>query len=393
MKTLKFLKRMGNPALQYYDLVKIACYSSSPTVAYQSARALYGSKRLANSCRYLAMILRDRGFDVFQFAVRSSVNYPTELFSCYAGAWNFEQMLYPCQRGWMEDQAEEYTPLHECFHFSHYYEDYYDCPYCSCDEESQSDAEFEEGYENEGSCDWNEPEEGDCDEDEAPAPPEPESAGHDSSRHTWQGRDSDDDGGADEDESPEAPEECSTEDIYPPCCFAAIERIEAAIQAAAGTNYPVIILDDDNFNACANGSEVMLNQGLVDNCNEDELAFVIAHEVIHNARMHGKGNALLIRSYGEKARAVMRNGITLKRLIGAFAICFAGSLHFYKQKRDNERESDREAKRLMIEAGFNPRGAITLLQKFTDHKPGWFDTHPSSSERIENVKKAYSGRR
>src|SRR5690606_22054392 len=125
--------------------------------------------------------------------------------------------------------------------------------------------------------------------------------------------------------------------------------------------------------------------------NEAELAAVLGHEVVHAAARHG-------------AQAVTR-GTLLQGALIAGAI--AGSRTEYgnlvvggaqlgaqlinqSYGRDAERESDHYGIPYMLEAGYDPRAAITLREKFVrlseGRNPGWleglFSSHPPSQERV-----------
>jgi hypothetical protein len=344
---------MGKPALEHYELVKIACYSTSPTVAFGSARRLGWSKHLANSCRYLAIIMRDHGFGIFKFVVENSTSYTVEFYCCYVCQWGFQQMLHRRLREIDEsDQDDEESPAGECFHFAHL-SNQAECPICCneySDDEEYSDYEDEDVDEND-------------DNDQ-----KYESEGNESG----------------EDNQEDAEQETQSE-----WGGNWVDEIADAIQEVSGTNYPINILDTNEIQGYTDGESIVLTQGLIDKCNTDELAFVIAHEVVHNVQNHIGDSAQLAQRYIKSIDDIVYNGKSgIKVLLGMIAMGTIGSLHYFKKSRDHERESDALAKKIVIEAGYSPRGGVTFLQRFSGKGGGWFDSHPSNEERIRNIKAA-----
>lgn len=159
--------------------------------------------------------------------------------------------------------------------------------------------------------------------------------------------------------------------------------------------YEFVVLNNGVPNAWAlPGGKIAVNRGLLLELeNEAELAAVLGHEIVHAAARHG-------------AQAVTR-GTLLQGALIAGAI--AGSRTEYgnlivggaqlgaqlinqSYGRDAEREADYYGMQYMLEAGYDPRAAISLQEKFValseGRNPGWleglFSSHPPSQERVEN---------
>jgi Zn-dependent protease with chaperone function len=59
------------------------------------------------------------------------------------------------------------------------------------------------------------------------------------------------------------------------------------VQAGAGIWMPISVNPSPIVNAYNTGSEIVIYQGLIDNCkNDDELALVIGHEIAHSTLSH-----------------------------------------------------------------------------------------------------------
>ena len=145
------------------------------------------------------------------------------------------------------------------------------------------------------------------------------------------------------------------------------------IQNAAGTNCSLIIIDDSNPQAYANGQNLAITTGAIDRLNDDELAFGLAHEIVHNLKRHPQRSE------------EMEN--VLKRAPDLFSfICT--SLFVQYRERCYEHGADEEAKSLMNRAGFNSESAASAMQKFDSNnegKGGLFHNHPSTDERIKRL--------
>jgi predicted Zn-dependent protease len=152
------------------------------------------------------------------------------------------------------------------------------------------------------------------------------------------------------------------------------------------------------------GGFIYVSRGLLALCNsEAELANVLGHELAHVAARH---------SVQRETRGVLLSPLTLvtgiagavtgiisPALGGAVAGIgtFAGQLVLAPYSRDQEREADRIGMNVAAEAGYDPAGMpqfLTTLQRDVAlvhgseaHKTSFFDSHPSTPERVANATK------
>ncbi len=138
-------------------------------------------------------------------------------------------------------------------------------------------------------------------------------------------------------------------------------------------DYRFYIVDQEVANAFAlPGGQIYVSRGLLLLANsEDELANVIGHEIVHAALRHASARQSVVRS-----------------IPGLFRFSAAGMIASYS--RNQEREADREGQILAGMAGYDP-GAMATFLKGLDYTerlqfgasrlPGFFDTHPTTSER------------
>lgn len=160
-----------------------------------------------------------------------------------------------------------------------------------------------------------------------------------------------------------------------------------------GLIYRVEIVDSPDYNAFAiPGGFVYVNRGLLERMNSmDELAFVMGHEIAHVAARH---------SASQISKAQLMNlgliGLTVgtKGTAQSYGqlINMGAGLAFNKFSRDDEREADHFGLIYMIRAGYNPKAALSSIEqmkRLEKRAPttmeSWFQTHPPTSERFENI--------
>jgi predicted Zn-dependent protease len=160
-----------------------------------------------------------------------------------------------------------------------------------------------------------------------------------------------------------------------------------------------LIPNTDMINAFAlPGGHVFVGQGLLDQMtSEDELAFVLGHEIEHVDHYHAVERVQI--------EAQLKN---LNLDIVAAIAQIPMSLWQAGYSKQQEFEADREGLRIADAAGYSPKGAINLLERWNklhseyvihsdtptgelsqlaiDGLSGYFRTHPLPSERLEQVR-------
>src|SRR5579872_1492309 len=154
------------------------------------------------------------------------------------------------------------------------------------------------------------------------------------------------------------------------------------------------VIDGDEMNAFAlPGGFVFVYTVLIKLASdEDEFAGALAHEIAHVAARH----MTCQESKAQVARAVsIIPGILLGGLGGMAARQAAnvgGPMVFRSFTRHDETEADYLGVQYMYAAGYDPTGAVSILEKLEalqKTKPGAvakvFATHPMNSDRIDNT--------
>ena len=143
---------------------------------------------------------------------------------------------------------------------------------------------------------------------------------------------------------------------------------------------------------------IYVSRGLLAIANsEDELAGVLAHEVVHVAARHhaqqqtrATGIGILALP-GRLAGAVI--GGPLGTAIAAPGVLVGAGL-FASYGRDQEREADRVGQEIAARAGYDPAGLASFLHTLELSTrearngragPSFFDTHPSTPERVSSA--------
>lgn len=149
------------------------------------------------------------------------------------------------------------------------------------------------------------------------------------------------------------------------------------------------IIETNEVNAFAlPGGFIFVTQALLNKIelNQDELAYILSHEIMHVVLKHPINRILADYSAQIIANIFMKGGA-----IGLIAKQLIGSLLRSSYSQENEFEADNYAVRLMISAGFNPCASISVLAKLSvstvQDVPmyNYFLSHPSASERIEKI--------
>ena len=165
--------------------------------------------------------------------------------------------------------------------------------------------------------------------------------------------------------------------------------------------YQFAIVDQWVPNAFAlPGGYIYVSRGLLGlTNNEDELAGVIGHEIIHVSRRHSARQMAkarvptLFAVPGAVVGGVISENLG-NLLLAPVAVFGGGYLAFHG--RQDEFESDQLGQRLAADAGYDPAALAPILARLEDFSetytgekriPGFFDTHPMTPDRVDRVKR------
>jgi predicted Zn-dependent protease len=167
-----------------------------------------------------------------------------------------------------------------------------------------------------------------------------------------------------------------------------IGRRLAARSAMPSLPWRFRVIERGEVNAFAlPGGYVYVTSGLLRSArSEDQLAGVLAHEIMHVTLRHGTNQA----SKAMLAQMPLQLlGGTLGRGLGGnlarLGIGFGLNSLFLRYSRKAETQSDVGAVQLMSRAGYNPRGFSSFLGRLKDSGAEFFSDHPNPSNRVQRV--------
>ena len=159
--------------------------------------------------------------------------------------------------------------------------------------------------------------------------------------------------------------------------------------------WEVNLIGSKQLNAfCMPGGKIAFFSGILDalKLTDDEVAIIMAHEVAHALREHGRERA---------AKSTIAQGVTIgasviSQLLGygdlGGQLASAGAqLTLLKFSRGDEVEADLVGMDLAARAGFDPRAGVKLWEKMSavskGQPPQWLSTHPSHTTRIDEIRR------
>lgn len=151
--------------------------------------------------------------------------------------------------------------------------------------------------------------------------------------------------------------------------------------------YHFSILDEGGINAFSlPGGYIFVNKGLLDHANKDEVAFVLAHEIAHVAARHS------VKRLQASLGINLLLGLALKDVESDTinrAVSIVYNVVSLGYSRGDELLADSLAVKYMHRAGYNPRAAVTLMEKLkeghNDYTLVFLSSHPPPDERIKNI--------
>lgn len=169
-----------------------------------------------------------------------------------------------------------------------------------------------------------------------------------------------------------------------------VSKISEADRKRRPFEYSFEVIDSPELNAFAMpGGPVYIYTGLLDRMEtKDEVAGILAHEIIHVQNQHWAN------AYAQQQKRAL--GLTvLLGLLGAGQAAYdlAGLADAYfaglPYSRKHEMEADSIGYDLALRAGFNPKGMVDVFKVLVSESKGKVDerlsTHPDTQRRIKTL--------
>tara|TARA_R100000027_G_scaffold35638_1_gene26168 strand:+ start:433 stop:1107 length:675 start_codon:yes stop_codon:yes gene_type:complete len=177
-----------------------------------------------------------------------------------------------------------------------------------------------------------------------------------------------------------------------------IQRVGQRIAKAAGNDVPnaeweFIYIDEDQVNAFAlPGGKIAIYDGMFDVIDsEDELAFIMGHEVAHVSARHSNqrlSQAMVLAGIGVGVGYAIDDLDTSEKqlILAAYGLGTTVGISL-PYSRLHESEADHIGQLYMARAGYNPEVAPGVWKKMAEVSPngtpGWLSTHPTHEDRSE----------
>ncbi|MCU0689435.1 MAG: M48 family metalloprotease [Phycisphaerales bacterium] len=163
-------------------------------------------------------------------------------------------------------------------------------------------------------------------------------------------------------------------------------------------------INSNDINAFAlPGGKVFITRGLVSKMtSEAQLASVLGHEVGHVTARHTAeriGQAQMAQVGMQIGGSLLGNASATVQELGGIALQIGGAAIPLKFSRDQEIEADLLGMRYMVRAGYNPRGALEVMQILAEASGGrgggglgsLLATHPDPQARAERIVQELNG--
>lgn len=175
-------------------------------------------------------------------------------------------------------------------------------------------------------------------------------------------------------------------------CDNILKRLAAVMPETFNAPEKIYILDTPEINACClPDGTIIVFRGLLEKHNDDELAWIIAHELGHGVAHHSAEMLSKTMIQELAIDSFIDSDSGMLEIAGAHIAAFITNL---KYSRTQEDEADRLALLFMNKAGYNMQGAVTALNKFKAEAgenskwAEWLSTHPHPENRLKKVKTA-----
>jgi len=155
-------------------------------------------------------------------------------------------------------------------------------------------------------------------------------------------------------------------------------------------NYKVYLVKQVNAFAMADGT-IRFYSGLMDMMTDDELRYVIGHEMGHVKSGHTKKRMQTALAASAAQKGVAASGTRAAGLadsqLGDLIVQVVRAQH----SQSNEREADDYALQFMSRRKYDRKASVSALDKLAKLPSGgeanWLSTHPSPKERADRMRK------
>lgn len=149
-------------------------------------------------------------------------------------------------------------------------------------------------------------------------------------------------------------------------------------------NVKIYMAKEINAFAMADGS-IRIYSGLMELMNDQELLFVIGHEMGHVVNKHSREKMVLAYAASALRKGLASQQNEIGQLAGSVLGGLVEQLTSAQFSQHEERQADRYGVKLLIDQGYDTGAAVSALKKLaalpTQHT--FFSSHPAPEARIE----------
>ncbi len=156
-------------------------------------------------------------------------------------------------------------------------------------------------------------------------------------------------------------------------------------------NIKAYLVKDVNAFAMGNGT-IRIFAGLMDKFTDDEIHYVIGHEIGHVKSGHSKKRMQTALRASALQNAAGAAGGTVGRIAASELGDLFKKVVIAQHSQANEKEADDYALNFMKAKGYQPMGCVTALDKLAAMEAGhneaapWLATHPSPAARAKRLR-------
>jgi putative metalloprotease len=165
-----------------------------------------------------------------------------------------------------------------------------------------------------------------------------------------------------------------------------LQRLIAKHQTENGValDFQVYLKNEMNAFALANGS-VRVYSGLMDKLTDEELLFVIGHEIGHVIHGHSKKAAQVSYSVSAARKGVAALGGVPGQIAQSAIGEFSQVLISAQFSQVEEKQADDYGLSFLQRNGHNPQAAVTALRKLGNEGGGLLSSHPNPQDRATRI--------
>jgi len=157
-------------------------------------------------------------------------------------------------------------------------------------------------------------------------------------------------------------------------------------------NFKVYLTEEVNAFAMADGT-VRVYSGLMDLMEDEELLFVIGHEIGHVVKKHSRQKVVMAYASSALRKGLASQNNEIGQIARSIVGAFAHQLTNAQFSQHEERQADQYGARFLEEEGYDRKTAVSALQKLAalSSQYTFLSSHPDPGKRAEILERDGGG--